>query len=109
MKRKNNMGVDFEAVAGYGVRIKNNLTTKGQEIRAKYEDDYSFVEKELGDFHFDMIGDEYSGDTELILCSANSDVLKYRDEFETFKSKLIAYSDIILDVEPKWYCELYVS
>ena len=48
------MGVDYDAKAGYGVKIKNNLTEEYQTImEEKYDNNiYEFVENELSNFTY---------------------------------------------------------
>ncbi len=105
------MSVDYKAKAGYGVKIKNNLTEEYQIIlEEKYDNDiYEFVENELSNFTYDCLGSCYSGDIEYILCSDKEDVLKYPEEFNAFKEKLEQNKHILKNIVPKWYCELYVS
>lgn len=103
------MGVDYDAKAGYGVEVDGNLTVKGQALRDRYDDVYEFIENELPDINYESIGNCYSSNIEYILRSEQADVLNYPDEFKAFKKNLKRYKDILIDIEPKWYCELYIS
>ena len=105
------MGVDYDAKAGYSVRIKNNLTEEYQTIlECRYDGNiYEFIENELSEFSYGCFGSCYSDELEYYLCSDEQDVLKYHVEFNKFKDLLEQHKHILEDIEPRWFCELYIS
>lgn len=104
------MGVDYRATAGYGVRVKDNLTEKGEEIlEEEYSGDlYEFIDTELEEFQYNYIGCGYSGTDEPILLLDDPLESGNLDKFNKFKSDLVKYKHLLVDVEPKWFCELYI-
>lgn len=106
------MGVDYEAKAGYGVQINNNLTDEYQSIlEEKYDNNiYEFVEEELSKFKFDVVGNMWVSDyMQIYICSDKQDILKFPEEFNKFKDLLEQNKHILKNIEPEWYCELYIG
>jgi len=102
------MGVDYEAVAGYGVKLKGNIK---DEFLEDFDNLYTggFIDKYLPDLDYQNTGNHYSGNGEVWLVPEYTDILKYPEEFEKFKVTLNQYSNVLKDVEPEWFCELLIS
>jgi len=105
------MGIDYRAVAGYGVEVKNNLTEKGTEI---FENEYNgddlegFIEDELPEFDYDYIGCSYSGTNEPVLICSDPCNNGNMEKYTKFCNDLDKYKHLLIDVKPEWFCEVYV-
>jgi hypothetical protein len=103
------MGIDYDAVAGYGVKINDNLTDEGIDLLENtYEDDYyDFIENELvGEITYETIGSHYSGEVEYVIIL--SDPLR-EGVYDKFIEMLGKNTHLLENIEPKWICEVCIS
>ena len=104
------MGIDYSATAGYGVKVRDNLTEEGVNIlEEKYEDDLDdFIDNELSSFDYDYIGCSYSGTSEQILILEDPIKNGNMDRYHKFVSELNKVKHLLEDVTPEWFCEVHV-
>ena len=102
------MGVDYDAKAGYGISVLNNLTEEGQDLLDnKYDGEIEeFLNEEVSDLYYTTIGCSYSGDTELMIYI--DDPLEFKGKYKKFYDRLQNYKHLFNNTEPQWFCELYI-
>lgn len=103
------MGVDYEAVAGYGFKVEDNLSKKGKELLDKHDGVVELMENEMEDIVFEYIGCNYSGTTDIyILCSDPLGIWDGKTNLETFRESLDKYKDYFINTDLEWICDLYI-
>jgi len=102
------MSVDYNSVAGYGIKVSGNLTDKAIEIlENKNEDD-------MEDFLYDLVGSEgyastgnhFSGNIEYVILV--EDPLNEDGRLARFKQMLELKKDMFEDITIKWINEICV-
>lgn len=104
------MGVDYEAVAGYGFKVKDKLNEKGKKLLDKCSGSIStLLEEEMEDIEYWYLGCSYSGTDDIyILCSDPLGTIDGKTNLEIFRQKLDKYKEYFTDTDLEWECEVYV-
>ena len=102
------MSVDYNSVAGYGIKVTGNLSEKGVEVlEEQCEDEIEeFIFNLQGELNYASTGNHFSGDIEYVIYV--EDPLNEDQRLEKLKAVLELNKDMFNDITLKWINEICV-
>jgi len=102
------MSTDYDSVAGYGVKVKSNLTKEGVRVLEEEcgECIEEFIGKLTGEFEYEAIGNHFSEDVDYVILV--EDPLNSDGRYDKLKETLKQNTHLLANVEPEWINEICV-